>query len=751
MVSRGIKIARWWKRGGITLRVTVFFLAIASLSLLLYLQRSPDDSERYGSNLLVVIFVNLNVLLLCVLAFLIGRNVVKLIFDRRKNILGSRLKLRLVVAFVGLTLIPTTILFVLASGLIHKAFEGWFSSQVEASVGGAVKVARQHYTFLREVSRDAATRIGKELQSKGNLINQPEQLYKFLEERRKDEELFGVSIIDQNGQVLSETHNAAAVIESFSAPPPDKEAVEKALKEESGVLYEEKEASQFVRVYLPLRIAGKKGVLLATRRIDSELSAALASVNESFREYRELKVFKNPLKSGYILTLALLTALILFSAIWIGFYMAREIAIPIQRLAEGMTHVAKGHYGFQVRVGGDDEIGFLVRSFNRMTADLKTSRLEGDRRRRYIETILSNLAVGVIGLDTSRGVTSVNQAARRIFGLDERKPRFGIGIAELLKPQDFENIRSLLDELEAVQEGEQKEALEKQIQVSSQGRELKVVCTAGQIVGEDKEWLGTVLLVDDITELSKAQHMSVWREVAQRIAHEIKNPLTPIQLSAQRLERMFAADRFQGEDLQSKVEDCTQTIVHHVDSIKRLANEFSNFARMPTAEFTLANLNTLIADTVAPFAEQHGKVVFQFIAENRLPEIFMDREQIRRVLINLIDNAIAALKTPNDNLTGREESRIVIRTKYDRKRKMVSFEVSDNGPGVHATEKPRVFEPYFTTKREGSGLGLAIVTSIVSDHKGEIALYDNVPSGAKFIVTLPITQQVTTQRRFEAA
>jgi len=285
------------------------------------------------------------------------------------------------------------------------------------------------------------------------------------------------------------------------------------------------------------------------------------------------------------------------------------------------------------------------------------------------------------------------------------------------------------------------EVIERELVVTSGGRQLQIVCTAGQIVDAQKNWQGTVLIFDDITELVKAQHMSVWREVARRIAHEIKNPLTPIQLSAQRLEKIV------GEGPQSEVvRECTATIVEHVASIKRLANEFSRFARMPTAEFHPTNLNALISDILAPYAESHPEIVFQLVADSRIPEVQMDAEQIRRVLINLVDNAVAALRGPHAG----HEHRIVLKTAYDRRAKIVSFEVADNGPGIKDSDKARIFEPYFTTKVEGSGLGLAIVTSILSDHQGEIRVYDNQPGGAKFIVELPLSPKQATQRRFVA-
>lgn len=728
------------------LRLTFFLLAIGLLASLLALQHPQDDAQYAGRNLLFFILVNLNVIIICVLAFLIGRNVVKLIFDRRRNILGAKLKLRLAVAFVALSMVPTVFLFLLASGLLNRVMEGWFSSQIDRSVTGAVEVARFHFASLKESTLAAAQRISIELPAfeQGHT---KEQIEDWAERRRKEESLYGLRVIDAQGSTLVKVFNAAAAISTFREPSVDAAALRKAWEGTSSVLYEEQDSSQYVRAYLPVSVFGQRVALVAATRVNPELVQALGVVNDSYKEYEQLKLFRMPIKSSVLLTLGMITGLILFAAIWIGFYIAREIAVPIQRLAEGTRAVAKGNLDFQIRVAGDDEIGLLVQLFNQMTADLKASREDSQQRRLYIETILSNLAVGVIGLDTQGNITSVNQAAADLFALSDPNTMYGRPWSEALRPDIVEQVSPLLEALKEMDpDSEELAVREHELSIPSGGRELKVVCTLGRVVDSKRKILGTVLLFDDVTELTKAQHMSVWREVARRIAHEIKNPLTPIQLSAQRLKRLIS-----NTDQSQAVHECAQTIVENVDSIKRLANEFSNFARMPTAEFTLGNLNTLVADAIAPFAESHSEIVFQFIADSRMPDLSMDREQIRRCVMNLLDNAISAMERDSGASNRGEGAKIVVRTYYDKRTKMASIEVADNGPGVPDSDKTRIFEPYFTTKPSGSGLGLAIVTSIVADHQGKIRVYDNKPRGAKFIVDLPLAPKVQTQRRLASA
>lgn len=721
-------------------RVSVFALLAFFLAFLVYTQRPQEDSPNIGHSLLVFILVNLNIAVLCVLAFLIGRNVVKLIFDRRRNILGSKLRMRLVVAFVGLTLIPTIFLFLLASGLLTRAMEGWFSEHVETSIAGAVDVAKHHYASLKGTALSSAERLVRGIQDNGALMND-NRLSEWLEERRKQEELFAIRLLRSPSEQVVEVHNAAAAIPSFNEPEPNASAVTRALRGESRVLFEENEASQFVRAYVPISLAGHAGVLMSTLRINPELTQALAVINDSYTEYERRKVFRTYIRSGYFLTLSMITGLILFSAIWIAFYIARELVVPIQRLAEGTRAVAKGDYDFQIRAAGDDELSLLVKSFNTMTSDLRESRQQAESRRLYLETILGNLAVGVIALDTRGTVVSVNSAAAKLFGLEHPEDILQRPLRGALRTQDLEQILPLLDDPSAG--NSEVHTRERELSIHSGGTESKVLCTVGSI-----DDIGTVLLFDDITELAKAQHMSAWREVARRIAHEIKNPLTPIQLSAQRLQKLLPEI-----DAPPSVHECADTIVENVSSIKRLANEFSNFARMPTAEFKLSDINSLVSAAIAPFAESHSGIVFQFIPDTKIPELMLDREQIRRLLINLIDNAITALNRDKETGVSSDEegARIVIKTSYDAGQRMVSIEVTDNGPGIPGADKARIFEPYFTTKPGGSGLGLAIVTSIVSDHQGQIRVFDNRPHGARFVVELPAVPKATTQRRFAQA
>lgn len=742
MVSRRLKFALWWRQGGTWWRFGLAGLILLSLVMLLTWEGPSDESAQQGSNFVVFLLVNLNIIILCLLAFVIGRNVVKLIFDRRRNILGSKLRLRLVLAFVGLALIPSTILFLFANGLLTTVMEGWFSSHVEEAVSGSVDVARLYHRSLIETARTGSQGIAAEVEKQERQT--ADELTRFLERRRERYAFFTLQIVNAESRTVASAESAANIIENFREPELKEDALQRARNGKISVLTERRQASQFIRSYLPVKVDRKPMVLVTTVRIDPELTRAIESVNDSYREYEQLKLFKNRLKSGYVLSLAMITGLILFAAIWIGFYIARDISVPIQRIAEGTQQVARGNYDFHIRAAGSDELAFLAQSFNQMTRDLKGSRDEGERRRLFIETILENLAVGVIAMDRDRVISSINDAAARLLGMKDSAAVIGRPIEDTMSAEYLEQLDPLFYSSEQLREfdAEEDEDSEKQrrLTLRAEGSERQVVCTVGVITDTAAKRIGTVLLLDDITELSKAQQMSAWREVARRIAHEIKNPLTPIQLSAQRLEKLVA----QGESSDT-VRDCAETIVQNVDSIKRLANEFSHFARMPTAQFQPASLNGIIAESVASFAANHSAIVFQFLPDDKLPLVLLDREQIRRLMINLLDNSISVFDEPQKDI---EAPRIVIKTNYDRKRKVAMVELSDNGPGIPDLIKGRIFDPYFTTKKGGTGLGLAIVTSIVNDHQGQIRVYDNHPRGAKFLIELALTPTILPQRRF---
>lgn len=712
------------------LGVSVALLALLAGYVLFGAQ--PDDESLFNK-LLVFALVNLNIMALLVLMVMVGRNVVKLMFERRRGILGARLRSRLMGAFVLIAIVPMTLSFIVASRLINEAMEGWFSSQIEASVANSLAIARQHVSALKTVVRSAGARIRVDLSSYSHTSPPPVAR---LEELRSQNALYAIKIVDRDGQVLAQSTHPTAEVESFREPPLSVDSIGEALRGSSTLRIEELGASQFIRSYEPL---GARA-LVVSYRMDPEVVDAQRVVQDSFQEYEELKTYKRPLKSNFFLTLALFNLITIFGAIWVAFFVSKQITGPIQKLAEGTKSVAKGNYDFELPPTRDDEVGFLVNSFNQMLRDLRSTRDSAERGRLLIDTILSNLAVGVISLDNTARVTAVNSAAGALLEIDHVHYIPGAPLSELLRRQDYEMVLPILEALRSEDGGPRSAVAEVEMRVQTGGRELIILCTAGRIVGAEGMSLGYVLLFDDITDISRSQHLAAWRDVARRIAHEIKNPLTPLQLSAQRLERLL-----KDSDAASSVADCTKSIVEHVEIIKRLANEFSEYGRMPMARFVSTDLAALVRATVMNFTAQFPTVIFTLSGDERLPEMLLDPEQIRGVLINIMNNAVAAVSAVASE---RSSSTVTVSLSFDRKARRAVIEVADNGPGISATDKNRIFEPYFTTKRGGTGLGLAIVASVLAEHQGEVRVFDNHPRGSRFVISLPQAPQPSTVRRF---
>ncbi len=721
-------------------RTWIVVAVVAAVLLIgILVTRSVSQEESVFNNIIVFALVNINVMALLVLIFMVGRNVMKLIFERRSGILGSKLRSRLVGAFVLIACIPMTVSFLVASGLINEAMDGWFSTQIDTAVTGAVTIARQHLTTMKIYVRGATSRAQRALGSHGDLYARSDVLQETLDDIRHANDLYSVRLMSSDGELILESSHATAGVDAFKEPRLDPEVIRKVKGAEQTIRIEERGASQFIRSYTLIGSV----VLVISYRMDPEIVQAQGAVNDSFSEYEQLKMFRHPLKTNFMLTLALFNLVSLFGAIWVAFFVAKQITGPIQRLAEGTISVARGNYDFRLNPIRDDEMGFLVTSFNSMLSELRSSRDEAQRGSVLIETILANLAVGVIALDPERRVTTVNSAAGSLLQIDHVNFSPGVPLAELLRPEDFHRVEPLIETLDASVSRGMPQVSEIEMRVQCGGRELLVMCTAGRIVARENQSLGYVLLFDDITDISRSQHLAAWRDVARRIAHEIKNPLTPLQLSAQRLEKLLSGDEYS-----QAVQESTRTIVEHVALIKRLANEFSEYGRMPTAQFGPTDLSALLTNTVANFRENNPDVSFQCSIEGKFPEMLLDPEQIRGVIINILDNAVAAVRGVCTTTIAAHSAEIKVRASFDRSKKGALLEFSDNGPGVSAADKSRIFEPYFTTKKGGTGLGLAIVSSVVSDHQGDIRIFDNQPRGVKFVVTLPQHPHPSTLRRF---
>jgi two-component system nitrogen regulation sensor histidine kinase NtrY len=481
-----------------------------------------------------------------------------------------------------------------------------------------------------------------------------------------------------------------------------------------------------------------KGYIGVSQIIPTPHFLQVAEGVSSLQDLRHRQLLFSPVKVTHYLTLVIVTLIAIMSAIWLAFYMAREITTPIRQLAEGTLKVAGGDYDFQIHQEGRDEIGFLVKSFNKMTQDLQQSqaRLAAayqqlrenhaliSAQKRGIEILLKNVAAGVIGIDAQGRVTTINDSATQMLRVS-REEVVGQDCRVLVPPEEFNRLAEMVETARKSFRG----TVEKPLHLSLPDRTLYLLIKATVLKDETGKDLGVVIVFEDLTELERAQRLTAWREVARRIAHEVKNPLTPIKLAAQRLQRRYRDSL--GQDGQV-FHECTGIIINQVDELKNLVNEFSRFARLPQLTLAPQDLNALVQETLALYQEVQPKITLEFQPDPNLPPVLLDREQLKRVLLNLMDNALASIR-------GAGKIRISLRGNPTTNR--VELEVADTGVGVSDRDKVRIFEPYFSTKRGGTGLGLAIVNSIVVEHQGYIRVENNVPRGTRFILELPMKRE----------
>jgi len=676
-----------------------------------------------ANNIIIFTLININIILILLLIFLVIRNLVKLIFERKRKILGAKLRTKLVFAFITLSLVPTIILFFVAVGFITNSIDHWFKAQLEQSLQGSLEVAQTYYRDFSSQTISAAEQVAHHL-SKQIVKGQKgySQLREQLESKRKEYRLSYIWIL-LKGEKEGLSINDETLKEFFTPPPKDMIEASFSGKEVSRIL--PLGEGEVITGIVPLFNNSNKeevlGVVAASYFFPKSLGMKMREISQALVEYKQMKLFKKPIKFSYMMALLMVTLLIVFSAIWFGFRMAKDITVPIKELAEATHRIANGDLNFRIKMDAADEIGLLVNSFNQMTEDLKVSRMELEQRRKYMEIVLKNVAAGVISIDEKGNITIINTSAEEILGV-KGEDVLGRDFKEGLLPEYAEQIDSLLNEIR----NSRRDTIEKQLTVNLKGKSLSLLINITALKDEEGRPLGFVTVFDDLTELMKAQRMAAWREVARRIAHEIKNPLTPIQLSAQRLRKRYL-ERLNEDGV--VFDECTRTIVKQVEELKKMVNEFSNFARMPASNPTPNNLNEIIQEAIILFKEANKHVRFNFIQQDDLPIFNLDRDQMKRVMINLIKNSLAAIE---------KEGEIKIETSYDPKLQIVRLEVSDNGCGIPDEDKVRLFEPYYSTKKSGTGLGLTIVNAIITDHNGYIRVRDNKPKGTTFLIELPV-------------
>ncbi|HJL54248.1 MAG: ATP-binding protein [Arenicellales bacterium] len=708
---------------GFTLLLSAFLLIASVL-----LSRAAGNDELFGDFYSALIL--LNVIGISLLALMSAFQIWRLIGQFRAKVLGSRLTLRFVGTFAVLALIPLAVVYYFAVQFLSRGIDSWFDVQIEQALDDALLLGRSSLESIKldvvDQLRDDADKIQR---ADSNF-----EVFQLLDELRQANDFEEMSLHSMSGEIL-----ASSSRDSISLIPdvPD-ERVIRQLRQ--GRVYSEIEpiAGGGLQLRVAIRIAGRQvrdidRVLQVLDPLPLRYSRLGESVESASAEYEKLQYLRRPLTFSFVLTLSLVTLMTLLIALLIAIYLARRLVAPLRDLAEGTQAVAQGDYGKQLPVTSGDELGVLVSSFNRMTQEIssaqtavRNSQFEAEKQSAYLETVLAHLSSGVMSFDNNRQLRTHNAAAERI--LHTLLGTFvESSIAEMIKALPAaEPLLNMIDQGISDDVSE----WQKEISINSPLGQQTLVCSGTKLSGTETE-SGCVVVFDDATALIKAQRDAAWGEVARRLAHEIKNPLTPIQLSAERIRRRYL-DKIEKDDREI-LDRATRTIAQQVESMKSMVNAFSDYAQPVISRPRRLDVNTLIRDITELHVAHLTRIRFLFDLADDLPQIMTDPAGIRQVLNNLIINASDAL--------GDKGGELKLSTRIDHaKDNLLVLELQDNGPGFPAKLLDRIFEPYVTTKTSGSGLGLPISRRIIEENGGTMRATNLPKGGAVVIIHLPVAQ-----------
>ena len=705
------------------------------------------------TDVLLYALLAVDLALLIALCFVLARSLLKLWVEQRQAAPFARFRAKLVAALLAMTILPAVLVLLSGSRIIRDSAERWFSEPVDEVLGAAQSIARQYYGERQEEMTLRAQRLVRALPAAAVAAGDIAAVESLVGEEPKTMRGGMVEIyrtITDPGRPL----DVAFLFSAQSTGPKDLVHASAdrlaARAVASGRAETQKDdlntGGALLRSAVPM-FGGDQaivGVVVVSQLLPPDVNAAALRAAAAYENYQGMRVLKAPIQGIYQSVFLAVSLLILMSATWLGLYLAKRITRPVRMLAEGARAIGAGQLDLRLEPETGDELGSLVESFNMMAAELRTSRekieqsrhdletknLEVDARRRYIETILERVATGVLSLAADGRISTVNGAAERLLGLN--RGALGRPAAEVFRREDLVPLLPLVEATAGDPGG-----VVRGITLAREGREVHLAAAATVLAGEAGRREGAVLVLDDVTPLIRAQRVAAWRDVARRLAHEIKNPLTPIQLSAERLRRHFGGAPVQTSAL---VAECTDAIIAEVEALKHLVDEFAQFARMRGPRMLPTDLNRLIDETLQLYMGvlQHGGLRLDRRFGQMLPAVRLDAEQIRQVIINLVDNAMEALGGPQSarRPDGSPPS-IVIATSHDARNSVVRIAVTDNGPGVPSADRDKLFMPYYSTKGRGSGLGLAIVRRIVVEHGGGIEVSPDSRPARVFTVELP--------------
>jgi len=708
--------------GAIILLLIIFFFTIE-----FFIREMQEFSPTSITRILLSSLQIIVLLLFLILLFVLGRNLAKLFLERKRRIAGSHFKTKLLIFFIALSLIPTLLLFIFASDLISRNIETWFQTPIDRILDDTKSLSEGFYQNSEEITLHYAQQLRRAIQRQELIdLDHKRPLMDFTREKLTEYKL------DEIGIYLDDE-------ELFSFINPDlplrdyrdlKTNIVK--RAHLGELFKTREtmgAGEMIRRGVSFQTPEGSNLLIVTGKyLPQNFAEKINNITAYVQRYRQLKIQKNPVKTFYLMTLMFVTLLIIFAASWIGFHLAKTITVPIEKLASATKAVSKGDLTVRVEDTASDELGLLIDSFNQMISDLDQSQKniaqktsESESRKQYIETLLNNITTGVLALDPEGKIAAINPSARSMLAISEAIP-VGKTYLDVLGHERYTEI------VKNIESGlkNRYQYSDKEIHIDFGSQTVTLSLSISPLPQGDEEFSGMIVVLDNLTQLIKAQKMAAWKEVAQRVAHEIKNPLTPIQLSA---ERIIKTLKKSGSDSSAIIQEGARTIVSEAGTIKSLVDEFSNFARMPKIQLEPTDLHQLINQTISLFTGIFEDIDFVTFFSAGIPEkIMVDEEQMKRVFINIFDNAIDAMN---------KKGKIRIQTSTEKLNQRVVITITDTGPGIPLSDKDKLFLPYYSTKKKGSGLGLAIVSQVINEHNGTIEVDNQKSMGAKFILRIP--------------
>ena len=703
-------------------RINLFYVLsiLAVCAFLVYLETNLPFFQKFMpvlDNKLLIAILNLNFLLIMLLIFIASRILLKTYVEKKRGIWGSGLKTRLTVTVFSVSIVSSFMLFFLTTWFFYASMDKWFSQKVEDTLENARDLSEFYYADLFGRYEKMGKMLAQEIRENA-ILDKDKELSAFIKKEGKSNFLGYLALLDLTGQP----------IRSYNALD---EQMTRTLVERSKTFRKHGDARQIV----PLK-DGELLLFLTTVTDDSGQPRALLFLGEkirvrgaqsmkqissAYREFKEARPFKKIVKYSFVIPLFLITILSIFMAIWIGVKMAASITVPLERVKEGAAIIAQGRFDINLEERGKDEIGTLVSAFNRMARELKIAKDEIEEKRKYMEVILDNVATGIISTDVKGRMLLLNRAAKDIL-----KVKTDDWMGRPLWRCAGEDFRSIIRPfLKSMREGP--EGLAKETTLSLQNDTLFLRVSFTTLRDEAGKPEGYIVTFDDITHIVRVEKLATWREIAKRLTHEIKNPLTPIKLSAERLRRRLLP-RVEGRE-KEVLDETTSVILSSSNDITAMVNELTKFTHTSSSPRTLEDVNAIIEETVAIYRNLYPAISFQFHG-TKVPSFRMDRDKIKRALINLITNSINAIDS--------EPGRISVETQYDKGRGTVRIELADTGCGIKDEDKSRVFDPYFTKNRDGMGLGLAIVNSIILELGGRINAEDNLPRGTRMVVEIPV-------------